>query len=142
MDTSQPSAESSVPAHNNIVQEEAVGECCFEEVDSSGTMVGPSHDLKKPCHHQRKRCTANTPSSEMVFHKAGTRIGGGGGGTGGTDINDNHYGGHVEGVMCRRKAASFGLVLEQGHYYCAIPRKIFPSSILLTVRVQIVPHSI
>lgn len=106
MDTSQPSAESSVPSHNNIVEEEAVGECCLEEVDSSVTMVGPSHDLKKPCHHQRKRSTANTPSSEMVFHKVGTRIGGGGG-TGGTDVNDNLYGGHVEGVICRRKAASF-----------------------------------
>lgn len=104
MDTSQPSGESSVPAHNNIVEEEAVGECCCsEEVDSSGTMVGPSHDLKKPCRHQRKRSTANTPSSEMVFHRAGARIGG----TGGTDVNDNHYGGHVEGVVCRRKAASF-----------------------------------
>lgn len=104
MDTSQPSAESSVPTHDNIVEEEAVGECCPEEVDSSVTMVGPSHDLKKPCHHQRKRSTANTPSSEMVFHKAGTRIGGGGT----TDVNDNHFGGHVEGVICRRKTACFG----------------------------------
>lgn len=105
MDTSEPSTESSVPAHN-IVEEESVGECCPEEVDSSVTMVGSSHDLKKPCHHQRKRSTANTPSSEMVFQKAGTRIGGGG--TGGTDVNDNHFGGHVEGVICRRKTASFG----------------------------------
>lgn len=106
MDTSQPSAESSVPARKNIVEEEAVGECCSEEVDSSVTMVGPSHDLKKPCHHQRKRSTANTPSSEMVFHKASTRNGGGG--TDGTDVNDNHYGGHVEGGLCRRKTASCG----------------------------------
>jgi len=106
MDTSQPSAESSVPVHNNVVEEEAVGDCCPEEVDSSVTMVGSSHDLKKPCHHQRKRSTANTSSSEMVFHKAGSRNGGGG--TDGTDVNDNHYGGHVEGVICRRKTASFG----------------------------------
>lgn len=104
MDTSPPSAESSVPALNNTKEEEAVGECCLEEVDSSVTMVGPSQDLKKQCHHQRKRSTAITTSSEMVFHKAGTRIGGGG--TGGTDVNDNHYGGHVDGVMSRRKTAS------------------------------------
>jgi hypothetical protein len=104
MDTSQPSTESSVPAHN-IVEEEAVGECGPEEVDSSVTMVGPSQELKKPCHHQSKHSTANTPSSEMVFHKAGTRTGGG---TGGIDVNDNHYSGHVEGVMCGRKTASFG----------------------------------
>jgi hypothetical protein len=104
MDTSPPSAELSFAAPNNVEEEEAVGECCCEEVDSSVTMVGPSHDLKKPCHHQKKCSTANTPGSEMVFHKSGTGIGGDR--TGGTDVNDNHCGDHVEEVTCRRKTAS------------------------------------
>jgi hypothetical protein len=104
MDTSPPSAESSVPAPSNTEEEEAAGECCFEEVDSSVVMVGPSNDLKKPHHHQRKHSTASTRSSEMVLHKSETRTGGGK--SGGTDVNDNHYSGHREALTCRRKATS------------------------------------
>lgn len=104
MDTSPPSAESSVPTPSATEEEKAAGECCFEEVDSSVIMVGPSNDLQKPRHHQKKHSTAITPSSEMVLHKKETRTGGGK--SGGTDINDNHYSGHREAVMCRRKATS------------------------------------
>lgn len=104
MDTSPPPAESSVPAPSTTEEEEAAGECCFEEVDSSVIMVGPSNDLQKPRHHQKKHSTASTPSSEMVLHESETRTGGGK--SGGTDVNDNHYSGHREAVMCRRKTRS------------------------------------
>jgi hypothetical protein len=103
MDTSLPSAESSVPPPSIAEQEIAGGECFCEEVNSSVIMVGSSNDLQKPCHHQRKHSTSNTPNREMMLREDETGIRGGK--TGATDVNDNHYSVHSEEVTCRRNTA-------------------------------------
>jgi hypothetical protein len=111
MDTSPPSADLPAPAPGNTEEEEAAGDCCcFETVDSSVIMVGPSNDLQEPCHHHKKHSSASIPNSEMALHKSDTRSGGGK--TGSTDVSDNHYTGHREAVMCRRKATSVNSVTD------------------------------
>jgi hypothetical protein len=107
MDTSPPSAESSVPAPGDTELEETAGECFFEEVDSSVIMIVTSNDIKKPHHHQRKCSIAITPNSEMMTHEGETEIGQGKIGT--VEVNENHYSGRKERVTCRRKTTSIGL---------------------------------
>lgn len=104
MDTSPPSAESTVTALGDADREEAAGERCLEEVDSSVTMIVPSSDIKKPHHHhhhQRNCSPAITSNSDMMLHEGETEIGGRK--VGAVDVNENHYSGHKEGIACRRK---------------------------------------